>query len=557
MFYKKYLFPFLIVFISGIVLIDLFKPGLPLTHDGQDHVARIANFYQNLSEGNIIPRWAGNLNWGYGHPILEFLYPLSSYFASFFHFFGFILVDSVKLVFGTSFVLSGLAMYLFIKEQLSDDKAAFFASVLYVIAPYRFVDLYVRGAIGEHVAFIFPPLIFYFLLKINKRYSIKYLIGGAFSFAGFNLAHNAISLMFMPLFGLYILFLLLQSKNKLKLSSQYLFMILLGFGLSAFFLVPAFMEGKYTLRDIVTGGGEYARSFVIWKDFFISAWSYGGTVALSKQIGFIHWISVFSSVIVTYLLYKKRNRLWMISLGSFLIFWAILFLMTSSSNPIWQTITILQKFQFPWRFLSVAVFLSALMGGILLSLISDRYKKVALLIFVVGLLIVNKNYWHAQGFLQKEEGFYADIYNGTTDTGESAPIWSVRFMEKRPKSKVEIIEGYGEIKEIARNVTKREYQIEAKEKIRILENTLYFPGWTVLVDGKPKIIEFQDQNYRGLITFNVDKGGHRVNIGYGETKTRLLADIISFVSLLAVGGLMIFKSLRLKKGYNNKSYGKR
>src|SRR3990170_6949213 len=96
----------LIILISLIPLFDLFKPGLPITHDGQDHVARIANFYQNLSEGNIIPRWAGNLNWGYGHPILEFLYPLPSYLASLFHFFGFTLVDSVKIVFGTGFILS-------------------------------------------------------------------------------------------------------------------------------------------------------------------------------------------------------------------------------------------------------------------------------------------------------------------------------------------------------------------------------------------------------------------------------------------------------------------
>ena len=105
-----------LIFISIIPVLSLFHPGLPVTHDGQDHVARIANFYQNLSEGNIIPRWAGNLNWGYGHPILEFLYPLPSYLASLFHFLGFTLVDSVKIVFGMSFVLSGIAMYIFIKE---------------------------------------------------------------------------------------------------------------------------------------------------------------------------------------------------------------------------------------------------------------------------------------------------------------------------------------------------------------------------------------------------------------------------------------------------------
>jgi len=530
-----------------IPLLDFFHIGLPLTHDGQDHVARIANFYQNLSEGNIIPRWAGNLNWGYGHPILEFLYPLPSYFASFFHFFGPTLVDSVKLVFGISFILSGLAMYFFVKELLSDNKGAFLAGALYTIAPYRFVDLYVRGAIGEHVAFIFPPLIFYFLLKLSKRYSLGRLMGGAFSLAGLILSHNAITLMFLPLIFLYGVYLSFQSKNRKSYFLNLISITLLGFSLSAFFWIPAFMEGKYTLRDIVTGGGEYLTSFVTWKDFFPGVWIYGGTLTLSKQIGIIHWISVLGSVISTYYLYKKRNKLWIISLGSFLIFWITLFLMTSSSNPIWQVITILQKFQFPWRFLSVTVFLSALMGGILLSLISDKYKKIALIIFIACLLIANKDYWHAQGFLNKQESFYTGIYNSTTDTGESAPIWSVRFMEKRPRSRVEIIEGKGEIKEAKRNFTKREYQVETKERVRILENTLYFPGWTVLIDGKPEAVEFQDQNYRGLITFNVDKGIHKINIIYKETKIRLFADFTSVVSLLAIGGLITYQITRVKK----------
>src|SRR5688572_3623586 len=101
---RKNLFPWLLLFLLSLLpLFDFLKPGLPLTHDGIDHVARIANFYQNLTEGNLVPRWAGNLNWGFGHPILMFLYPLPSYFASLFHFLGFSLIDSVKLVFAAFF----------------------------------------------------------------------------------------------------------------------------------------------------------------------------------------------------------------------------------------------------------------------------------------------------------------------------------------------------------------------------------------------------------------------------------------------------------------------
>src|SRR4030042_5604839 len=104
----------LLVF-SFLPLYGLLPQGLPITHDGQDHVARIANFYISLREGNIVPRWAGNLNWGYGHPILMFLYPLPSYIASLYKFIGFSFVDSTKLVFAVAYIGSLLGMYLWIR----------------------------------------------------------------------------------------------------------------------------------------------------------------------------------------------------------------------------------------------------------------------------------------------------------------------------------------------------------------------------------------------------------------------------------------------------------
>ncbi len=165
---KKFQFIFLLILILLPAILDLFHPGLFISHDGQDHVARIANFHQSLSEGNLIPRWAANLNWGFGHPILMFLYPLPSYFASFFHFLGFSLVDSTKAVFVLGFVLSGIFMYLWIREFWGEE-AGLVSGILYMFAPYRFVDLYVRGAIGENLAFVWPPLVCWFLLKFSKN----------------------------------------------------------------------------------------------------------------------------------------------------------------------------------------------------------------------------------------------------------------------------------------------------------------------------------------------------------------------------------------------------
>lgn len=536
---KRFDFIFLLILI--LPLLTLFHPGLPITHDGQDHVARIANFYTSLTEGNIIPRWASNLNWGYGHPILMFLYPLPSYVASIFHFIGLSLVDSLKAAFGFSYVLSGLFMFLWLRNFLGKFPAMV-GAIIYSFAPYRFVDLFVRGAIGEHVAFVFIPAICYFLLKINleKKFNFIYFFGLTLSTAGLILSHNAISIMFFPFVAVYIFYLFSINKKKILFGSS-IIGVIYGFLLSSFFWIPAFMEGKYTLRDVVTASEALTR-FVDFKDLIYGEWNFGGSGVFSTELGIIPWIFIFLTPPVLYKFYKnkkERNNLVLLLLSiAFLV--SSIFLMLPASLPIWKSFTILQKFQFPWRFLSISVFSAGTIGAfVVYSNTHDRMKKVILIFVVIGSLILTKDYWIAKGFLSKPDSFYTGIYNSTTDTGESSPIWSVRFMEKRPKTEIEVIEGEGKISKISRTSNSRSYEIVSYDKTRIRENTLYFPGWKVYVDGKEQAVEFQDPNSRGLMTFFLNNGEHKVDIKFGNTKLRTVADSVSFISLLSLVLLVI------------------
>lgn len=520
----------LLIIISLIPLIDLLRPGIPLTHDGPDHVARIANFYLSLTEGNIVPRWAANLNWGFGHPILMFLYPLPSYMASLFRLIGFSFVDSTKLVFAVAFIASVVSMFVWLRAWLGAILPAFTGALLYGFAPYRFIDLYVRGAIGEHVAFIFPPLICWGLLKLAKEKNASSTAGLIISVAtlGLLLSHNAMSLMFFPIILSYIVYLYIFKTGRRTLFFVHSFWFIFnGALLSAFFLMPAFFEGKYTLRDIVTKDG-FGDRFVPIVSFFYSSWNYGGGNQFSKEIGAAQLIGIFTALIFFFKHKEKHIRILLLSLLIMLI--TSIFLMTLPSQVIWQKITIMQKFQFPWRFLSVIVFLAAVLGGLSVTLVV-RKKLFALLIICV-VFVATFPMWRAQEYSIKDESYYSDMYDSTTDTGESSPIWSTRFMEKRALAPIEIIEGDAIIRQIVKSTTSHQYRIDAMAPTRVVENTLYFPNWEVSVDGTSVLTEFQDPNYRGLMTFWVDPGKHDVTVSFGDTKLRHVANFISSIGLV-------------------------
>jgi uncharacterized membrane protein len=532
----------LLILISLIPLKDFFHLGLPATHDGQDHVARIANFYQSLSEGNIVPRWAANLNWGYGHPILMFLYPLSSYLASFFKFLGFNFVDSTKAVFVLSFILSGIFMYFWLKE-IWGREAGFIGGLLYMFAPYRFVDLYVRGAIGESLAFVWPPLILYFALKFSQGPKWIYLMGGSISFACLILSHNALSLMFLLVVFGYIAYLILNSNKKFLFIIHYSLFIILGFSLSAFFWLPAFLEGKYTLRDIVTKGN--ITGFEPLARLIYSPWSYGGTGVFSVQLGILQWLGVVLAPFVIWQFWRKKEKIWLFLLFLLIYFWISIFLILPFSRPLYFKITLLQKFQFAWRWLSLSIFPPAVFTAAIICFFPKKFKFFYLCLFIFISLYINRNFWHAKDYLYYPEDFYTQAYPGTTDTGESAPRWSVRFMEKFPKAHLEVIEGEAKIEEKERKSNYHEYKVIAKTPTRLLENTLYFPGWEILVSGKPVEVQFQDPAYRGLMTFNIPEGNYQVVIKFGETKLRQFANLVSLGGL--TGLLLSYFVLKFNK----------
>lgn len=537
----KYI-PVLLLLVLLLPIAHLLVPGLPVTHDGQDHVVRIANFYQSLSEGNIVPRWAGNLNWGFGHPVVMFLYPLPSYAASLFHIFGLSILNSTKLVFAVSYLLSGFSMFYWAKGRWGTT-AGLIAGLLYTFAPYRFVDLTVRGAIGEHVAFVFIPLILFALDGLiknsNKQGWISVL---ALSVAGLLLSHNAVSLMMIPIGFIYSIYLVLFETKKRLGSSLYIGIgTVLGVLISSFFLMPAFWEGKYTLRDIVTQG-EVITRMVNPLSFIYSPWNYGGGTQFSKEVGIIQWMFV---IIGTYMVFTtKKMTKKIFGFGMLGVFAGSLFLMTEWSIPIWNSVTILQKFQFPWRLLTITVFVTSAFGAYACSFISEKRQQLVLVVTVFVLIFTTYHMWIPKEYRLYDDAFFTNIYHGTTDTGESSPIWSVRFMETEATAPLQIIEGNAIFNMNFRNSTKRIYNIQASERTRFVENTLYFPGWIIIDNGTQIPIEFQDPNWRGRMTFWLEPGEHDVEIIFTETKLRSIANSMSLIGMF---GLVLLVSVPFVK----------
>jgi len=519
-FFKKLLL--ILLLINILALFPLFSKGFYKSADGELHLARIVSYSRALKAGHFPVRWSANLNYGYGYPIFNFVYPLPYIFASIIYLLGIPLFLTFKITLGFTLFTSSLLMFFAVYNWQKNEKSAFLVSLLYLLFPYRLLDIYIRAAFGECFAFLFPPLIVYLgLLWIKKRKKI-YFFSLTLSFTSLILSHNVLSLMFLPFLIIFlsIEIYLVNKKDFIKLLFVLFTTVIFALIISSFFWLPALFELKYTLAKLYLKQKDFHDYFLSPKQLVYRPWG-----KQAKFIGIVPLLIVIFSLIQ---LIKQKNKSFQ-ALFLLLTFFIAVFFISPYSVKLWETIPILPFFQTPWRFISLIVLAVSLLSSIFIK----NTKKQIILIILFTLLVTSLSLHRLRPIPTDftNPDFFRNYPKSTTWHNEASPVWTAGEADSYPEKPIEII-GNGKIIDFSKDYLVHKGKVQAEEEITIIDNTAYFPGWRVYLNGKEQQIQFQDPNHRGLITFQAPKGEHRFTIKFTNTKIRRLANIISILGII-------------------------
>lgn len=313
----------------------------------------------------------------------------------------------------------------------------------------------------------------------------------------------------------------------------------LGLALSAFYWLPAVLERKYTYGDLFMKDMYKTHFAPLWY-FFVPNF----TNSVKLQIGGIAASFGFVQTVVFLMSLWLMLRAKLSPYTKHIVWYALflmlsaLFIMQPISSPLWERIALLRIFQFPWRLLTVVVFALSLIGGAILARPSVSKLLVGSIMIVT--LLSTVVYWSPPlGFDTVKENDFWNYPLNTTYSGETDLIWSAGPARAYPKAPFEIIEGKGKIQDPVKKQTKHAYTVIADTPVRVADNTQYFPGWRVYADGDKVPIEFQDQNWRGIITFRLSPGAHHILVTFGESPIRTVAEIITVTTLIGIGFSML------------------
>lgn len=525
---------------SILIIWPLFPRGLFFHHDDLQ-VMRIYEMRQCFADFQIPCRWVPDMGYGNG-------FPLFNYYSAFPYYIGAVLsyvmgyINSTKALFFIPLVLGGVSMFL-LAQKLFGKQAGFLAGMLYLYAPYRALDSYVRGAIAESFALAIIPLVFYFFLNIIEKPDRKNLVWGSLSLSAFLLSHNIMTMLFMPFFGVWILIhLYLQRWQSWK---PVLISFILGSALSAFFLVPIFLETNLVQADTLTSGGSNFRThFVgVGQLFLDRSWGYGGSIfgpgdTISFQVGWPLWW--FAALAVPVLLFTLKKNLKISLVGIFLLimFAVSVFMQHNQSAVIWEAINPLRFTQFPWRFLSLSIFSGALLGGFVFHHFNFRFKNIILWASIISIVFLNWSYFQPREFytwINDQNKLEDPLWEIQQKAGilDYLPIDSEEPQGRAPDN-IEVISGSATGTNYIPRSNKFSVDIDVETNSEIQIPIFDFPFWTVYSNGN--LIKHNNDNIWGRIAFNLPPGTYRITGVLKNTWARVLGNTIT---LIAAASLML------------------
>ncbi len=533
-FRKKINFLFLLLLITAITSLSIFRVGSYESGDFNIHVIRSMEFYKSLMEGNIAPSWAPDLNATYGYPLFIFNYSLPYYLVSFIHILGFTFINSLKIYIALNMLASALFMYMLIKHKFKNELTAFGAAIFYVFFPYHLVSVHFKITIGEILAYTLLPLLFLFIEKCCTLWKKKYIIAAALTLGLIGLSHLFIGIFAVPLIAIYS-YLYIKNLQKTVLIS--ISITIIATLICAYQWLPPIIFNNHLFTSInpIDISTIY---FPTLNDLLFSPWRFGFLFQgpkgeISNLIGYAQIAILF--LLSFYLLKNKFNKLQKLEVGGLILATTIsLFFITEHSRFLWKNIPFLYTAG-PHRLLIIVGFLIAILSTYLF--ITIKYKPVIYILIFIALLSTMLNWGQRKVVSDITDEVLATSIPQSTYLGEAHFYANTKYVDKTkpwfsqlPSNKIDLPKENGNIMSGPRSSTKHVYKASITKKSLVTENTLYFPGWRAFAN-RSELPTFPSKN--GLINFNAPKGKYNLEVIYEDVYSLKIAKALSMFTLSA------------------------
>lgn len=531
-----------------LIVAPFFWLGNASGHDIAFHASSWLDVAGQWKEGIVFPRWCEWANNGFGEPRFIFYPPLSWMLGAALGF-----VVPWNAVPGTFIVLAqtlaGISMFV-LAQRFFSKSAAIFAAACYAANPYALLVVYMRSDFAEELACSLLPLLLLAVLQLSgftvNRWRSNARVAAIFAllFAGVWLSNAPAGVLASYSMALLFAWAAVSQKSFAPLWRGAAGLVL-GFGLTGFYLLPAAYEQRWVnIGQALSSGLQPAQNFLYTK-------------IADPEHNFFNWIASSIAVLLIALTgasaivahrktskeesaREKRPRQAMLLLSA-----AAVILMLNSSSILWEHLPKLRFVQFPWRWMGIL----ALPYAFFSAAAARRWRPgwvwaviVFLSVACAGAFLTYKAWWDSndipvlQEAISSGKGFdgtdeYDPAKDDHTDLPATAPPVQILPREgalapapnATPDAKIQIEHWTAEEKDLSET---------SPQPFRLAVRLLDYPAWRIEVNGQRVTPEPPESTAQ--IILRMPAGTEHIRIKFETTPDRRLGSGMSLAALLAL-----------------------
>lgn len=529
----------LIIIASIIISIPLANKSLNIYRDdGIQHICRIIGTEQTLADKQFLPMIMSNLCNNFGYSWNIFYSPLTAYMSVMFRIFNFSYVNCLKLCMFVIVLLSGLTMYKLTLRITKNKKLATLASIIYILAPYRITDMYIRTALAELASFIFIPIVFeglYIIVNEEKK-SYKLALGAA----GLILTHQVIAMYTVIICFAYLIvfFKKLKSKTVLKnIGVNLLFCILM----TSFYWVGLLQHYFNTSYEVfVPGRMEREEVLIFYKAKFSQLFITSSEQTMIYAIGLLSVIGL----VLTPIAYKKIPEEYKKTYMFFLITGIVLIGMTLSIFPFEKLPQALTMLQFTFRLFTFTSFFFAFVVATNFAILIKNFKTLDIVVLLTISILLLVPYKSKLDFNLKDNE--ERLINGVRITETTGRVHAgMASMEYLPTKAFKNLKHIANRKDevivldndeaVISDYTKQDSNMNCRISNINKETTIelpyiYYLGYRVYANGQE--IKYTESD-NGLIQINIAQDS-QIKVKYLGTNEMLISYAVSIISFATI-----------------------
>ena len=520
---------------ASIILIPYAAHGFPTGPDMVQHFRFALVYREALANGDFFPGWTLD-NLGLGNLGVRFYPPLVYYVAAAFH----LLTGQWNTALLATFVgwlfLGGAGVYLFVR-QWTTPSWALFAAALYAWMPYHLNQIFQQFLYGEFAAAGILPFCFLFLTKSLR--SRKWADAAVFSFffALLILTHLPSTItgtISLAIYGACLIDRRHFAKQFLQTSAA----LILSFALTSFYWIKVVAERAWLAHnDERFHAGYFGFAQWLFPLTIIPRVLYQSVIASFLMDTMILMTAAILFPALIFLWVNRRAAKdfeYRAVAGLAITALAGFFMLSRPSYYLWEFLPVLQRIQFPFRWLTVLSFLAVVAGILSLSQLMSRFRHRtrAAAYAVVALLVVMMLFNVSQIIMTSTtmSGKQLDAtIAGLAETPSLSAWWTVWADERAFQAPGGVSAPGSEIVFETWSAETREFTVFGEQPATLRIATFYYPYWKATVNGVA--VEISKAEY-GLMALDVPAGEARVRLALCRPAAEQIARFISLIGWL-------------------------